>query len=34
MSKIAWWDWEDSVIEDRMPDFRLDFSDFIRKYGN
>lgn len=34
MSKIAWWDWEDSVIEARMPDFRLDFSDFIRKYGS
>ena len=34
MSKIAWWNWEDSIIEERLSDFKLDIPVFIRKYGN
>ncbi len=32
MSRIAWWNWDDDVIEQRAPDFRLSIPDFIRKY--
>lgn len=34
MSEIAWWNWEDSIIEDRISDFKLDIPSFICKYGN
>lgn len=33
MTDIAWWDWEDSVLEERISDFQLDIPSFIRKYG-
>lgn len=33
MSEIAWWNWEDSIIEERLSDFKLDIPVFIRKYG-
>lgn len=33
MSEIAWWNWEDSIIEERISDFKLDIPSFIRKYG-
>ena len=29
MNKIAWWDWNDEVIDSRVQDFRLSISDFI-----
>jgi virginiamycin A acetyltransferase len=32
MTEIAWWDWEDSVLEKRLPDFQLDIPTFINKY--
>ena len=33
MIEIAWWDWDDSVLEKRLPDFQLDIPTFIKKYG-
>lgn len=33
MNTIAWWDWEDEVIKQRMVDFKLNIPDFIKKYG-
>ena len=33
MSEIAWWNWEDSIIEERISDFKLDIPSFISKYG-
>lgn len=33
MSEIAWWNWEDSIIEERISEFKLDIPSFIRKYG-
>lgn len=32
MSQIAWWNWDDDVIEQRVQDFQLSIPDFIRKY--
>lgn len=32
MQKIAWWNWVTDVIEDRIIDFKLSYSDFINKY--
>lgn len=34
MIRIAWWDWDDDVLSQRMKDFELSISDFIKKYGN
>ena len=33
MNKIAWWDWDDKVVEDRQDDFLLPIPQFIQKYG-
>lgn len=33
MSSIAWWDWEDSLLEERLSDFKLSIPSFISKYG-
>lgn len=32
MNKIAWWDWDDEKIRQRMDDFRLSIPEFIAKY--
>lgn len=32
MSKIAWWDWDEEIISERINDFRLSFPEFIMKY--
>lgn len=32
MTRIAWWDWNEEVISLRSEDFKLSFSDFIKKY--
>ncbi len=32
MKKIAWWDWDDEVIKERMDDFHLSIPEFIAKY--
>lgn len=34
MSEIAWWDWDFKTVENRVNDFRLSYTDFIRKYSN
>jgi len=33
MSKIAWWDWDDSILEERIKDFKFDIPSFVSKYG-
>lgn len=33
MAEIAWWNWDDSVVEAREKDFRLTIKEFIEKYG-
>lgn len=33
MSEIAWWDWEESILKERISDFKLDIPYFINKYG-
>ena len=32
MQQIAWWDWDESIIDDRIDDFKLDIPLFIAKY--
>ncbi len=32
MNEIAWWNWDDDKIKERLIDFRLAFSDFISRY--
>ena len=32
MIRIAWWDWPDETISDRLADFKLPFAKFIEKY--
>lgn len=32
MQEIAWWNWSEDVIENRIADFKLSFVDFIKKY--
>ena len=32
MCKIAWWNWSDELINQRMRDFRLSISEFIARY--
>ena len=32
LQEIAWWDWSDSVLIERKPDFALPIQDFIDKY--
>ena len=32
MNKIAWWNWGEEMIEQRMSDFRLSIPEFIAKY--
>lgn len=32
MSKIAWWNWDEDVIEKRINDFHMDILEFISKY--
>lgn len=32
MNKIAWWNWADETIQQRVEDFRLSIPDFIKKY--
>lgn len=32
MQEIAWWDWSEEIVESRVADFKLSFSDFINKY--
>lgn len=32
MNEIAWWDWDESIIEERKDNFRLSIPDFIYKY--
>lgn len=33
MQEIAWWDWKQETIEDRVEDFKLSYKDFINKYA-
>lgn len=33
MQKIAWWDWGQETIENRVEDFKLSYKDFISKYA-
>ena len=33
MQEIAWWSWDTELIESRVDDFKLPFSEFIRKYS-
>lgn len=33
MNTIAWWDWDDGIIKQRKDDFKMNLSDFIKKYG-
>lgn len=33
MNSIAWWDWDDAIIKERMDDFKLSLSSFVMKYG-
>lgn len=32
MQKIAWWNWDESVINDNIDDFKLEIPQFIAKY--
>jgi virginiamycin A acetyltransferase len=32
LNSIAWWEWDPSVIKDRMPEFYQNSSAFIEKY--
>jgi len=32
MNQIAWWNWDDEKIRQRMDDFRLSIPEFIAKY--
>mgnify|MGYP003433953402 FL=1 len=32
MQEIAWWDWGQETIENRVEDFKLSYKDFIDKY--
>lgn len=34
MNKIAWWNWEDELVEERQEDFNLSIPQFIEKYRN
>ena len=31
MQKIAWWDWSPEIIEARIKDFKLSYTEFIKK---
>lgn len=33
MQEIAWWSWDTELIESRVDDFKLPFSEFISKYS-
>ena len=33
MQEIAWWDWGQETIENRVEDFKLSYKDFISKYA-
>jgi virginiamycin A acetyltransferase len=33
MTEIAWWNWEESTLNERIKDFELDIPSFIHKYG-
>lgn len=33
MQQIAWWNWDESIIDDRIDDFKLPISEFINKYN-
>lgn len=32
MNSIAWWNWSDEIIKNRMDDFRLSILEFVAKY--
>lgn len=32
LNRIAWWEWEKSVLDERKEDFYLDIDEFISKY--
>jgi len=32
MNKIAWWDWDESLVDERYDDFKLSIPEFINKY--
>jgi len=32
MNKIAWWDWDENLIDERYNDFKLSIPEFINKY--
>ena len=32
MNEIAWWNWDEEEIKNRVGDFKLSFYDFIQKY--
>jgi hypothetical protein len=32
MNKIAWWDWTDEEIQQRIDDFHLSIPEFIAKH--
>lgn len=34
MQRIAWWNWKQDIIYDRIADFKLPYIDFINKYKN
>lgn len=33
MNEIAWWNWDDEVVERRKKDFSLSITEFVKKYG-
>ncbi len=34
MNHIAWWDWDDDIVEKRKEDFSIPISRFLEKYFN
>lgn len=32
MNMIAWWDWDENLINERYDDFKLSIPEFINKY--
>ena len=32
MQEIAWWNWNEKLIQENITDFKLDFCEFITKH--
>ena len=33
LNKIAWWNWSENIIKERLEDFHLPIENFIEKYS-